>query len=116
VCYHDDPALSVVGSRQKSLSIRGGADWEGKWAMNKDLRWDRTPTDVKLGHALQKELQIILKVFANSGVWKQTRNIMKGVAQTDKLRLIFVVLCLTGLVTWLDFISSQYHSASHELH
>ena len=106
---HDDPALAVVSSRQESLSVRGGADWEGKWAVNKDLRCDRATADVKLGHTLQKELQIILEVFANSGLWKYTlkkRNIMMGVAQSDKLQSIFVVLRLTGLIAWLDFISS----------
>ena len=70
VCGHDDPAPAIVGSSQESPSVRGGADGEGQRAVDEDLGGYRATADVQLGHALQKGLQIILKVLANSGLWK----------------------------------------------
>lgn len=99
VCDHNDPALAVVGSRQESPSVRGGANWEGKRAVNKDLGRDRAAGDVKLGHALQKELQIILKVLANSGLWKYMKDNKEhhDGCSSNTFNSMFVILCLTRL-------------------
>ena len=89
---HDDPAPAVVRSSQERPSVRGGANGEGQRAVDEDLGGYGATADVQLGHALQKGLQILLKVLADSGLWEYIKE-NKDYHDEFNLNKVKIIFC-----------------------